>query len=322
MRTVLCVVMDGIGRQPARFGNAVAMARTPSMDFLSLKGLTTSLKAHGPWVGLPGEHDIGNSEVGHNALGAGRIFDQGAKLVQNALNSGAIFQGKAWKKLSQNCLKNNSCLHFIGLLSDGNVHSHEQHLFQMLAEAGRGGIRKIRIHPLFDGRDVPPRSAELHLERLEQTMAPIRASGIDIQIASGGGRMTCTMDRYGADWDMVRHGWQIHVLGKGPRFSQPRDAIRSFRDQGLTDQYFPGFVIADASGPVGAIEDGDSVIFFNFRGDRAIEISQAFDEKNFTAFPRERIPKVCYAGMMEYDGDLHIPAEYLVAPPAIYRHLG
>ncbi len=324
IRKVLTVVMDGVGINPSRFGNAVAMAYTPNMHFLKKHGLFTTLNAHGTAVGLPSDSDIGNSEVGHNALGAGKVYDQGAKLVQNGLADGSLFAGETWQELIKSVKGHNGSLHFIGLLSDGNVHSHQNHLFKMLEKAHQEGVKKLRVHPLLDGRDVPPKSAEQYVESLEAKLSQLRDAGCDARVASGGGRMTTTMDRYEADWSMVERGWHAHVLGLAEHeFASLSAAVAYFRkEDSLVDQNFPAFVIKDNSSPVGTIEDGDGVIFFNFRGDRAIEISRAFTEESFSAFDRHRFPKVFYAGMMEYDGDLHIPNKYLVSPPLIKGTLG
>ena len=320
---VLCVVMDGIGIRASRFGNAVALARKPNLDRLATNSLATTLKAHGTAVGLPSDDDIGNSEVGHNALGAGRIFAQGAKLVQQAIESKAMFQGSGWRQVLGAIAKTSKTLHFIGLLSDGNVHAHEDHLYAMLRQAKFEGCRRIRVHVLFDGRDVGERSAEIYVERLNCVMEELRSSDCDIQVASGGGRMHITMDRYNADWGMVKRGWETHVLGRADhQFTSLAAALAEFRkNRELTDQYLPSFVITENGRPVGPILDGDGVILFNFRGDRAIEISRAFTEASLDAFERERIPKIVFAGMMEYDGDLHIPPLYLVSPPQIDRTL-
>lgn len=320
---VLCVVMDGIGLRASRFGNAVALARKPQLDQLASKSLSTTLKAHGTAVGLPSDDDIGNSEVGHNALGAGRIFAQGAKLVQEAIEARTLFQGTGWRQVVARAATSGQTLHFLGLLSDGNVHAHEDHLYAMLRQAKSDGCRSIRLHVLFDGRDVGERSAELYVERLERVIQELRGPTCDIQVASGGGRMHITMDRYNADWAMVKRGWDAHVLGRADReFPSLAAALADFRkNPELTDQYLPSFVITQGGRPVGTIADGDAVILFNFRGDRAIEISRAFTETNFTPFERERFPQVVFAGMMEYDGDLHIPPLYLVSPPQIDRTL-
>ena len=263
-RKVLSVVMDGIGERDSDFGNAVNLANTPYMRYLKQNGIYRPINAHGTFVGLPSDSDIGNSEVGHNALGAGSVYDQGAKLVSNAIESKSLFGGETWNEIVQGCLKSNSTLHFLGLLSDGNVHSHEQHLYTMMREAVKSGVKRIRIHALIDGRDVGEKSAEIYVDRLDQVISELNMAGADVKVASGGGRMTLTMDRYEADWSMVERGWKHHVLGEGTLFPSLKEAIKFFRkDTTLIDQYLPGFVIGDESGPCGKIGDGDGVIFFN-----------------------------------------------------------
>lgn len=323
-RRVLTVVMDGVGLSASEFGNAVANAKKPNLDWLKQHCLWRTLNAHGTFVGLPSNADIGNSEVGHNALGAGRIFDQGAKLVQNAIATGSLYAGETWKKTLQHVDTTGGTLHFLGLLSDGNVHAHEDHLYSMLRTAKKSGCRAVRVHVLFDGRDVGEKSAETYVNRLETVLNELRSDTFDCLVASGGGRMHITMDRYEADWDMVKRGWDCHVHGKAAnQFTSLGEALAFFRkDDKLTDQYIPAFVITKEQKPVGKIKNGDAVIFFNFRGDRAIEISRAFTEETFSKFDRGIVPKVFYAGMMEYDGDLHIPPQFLVSPPAISDTLG
>lgn len=318
-RRVLTVVMDGVGVSDSTFGNAVANAYKPNLNWLQKNATYRTLLAHGTSVGLPSDSDIGNSEVGHNALGAGRIFDQGAKLVQESIDTGAMFRGECWKQMIAQVKKENSTLHFIGLLSDGNVHAHENHLYAMLREAKKEQAKRVRIHVLFDGRDVGEKSAETYVERLDSVISSLKSADFDIAVASGGGRMNITMDRYGADWTMVERGWQAHVLGHAPQhFDSLKAALAEFRkDSSITDQYIPGFVITKEGKPVGTIQDRDAVVFYNFRGDRAIELSLAFTDPKFDKFDRVRVPNVFYAGMMEYDGDLHIPPKYLVSPPAI-----
>jgi len=315
---LLLIVMDGIGYGTG-VGDAVASASTPTLDMLMDKYPTAKLKAHGTAVGLPGDDDMGNSEVGHNALGAGQVFAQGAKLVTASIDSGNMYASDTWKELTAPC-KNGGTLHFIGLFSDGNVHSHIDHLHDMLIQAKKDGVKRVRLHILTDGRDVREFSADEYVRNFEASIAELWDSEeFDVRIASGGGRMKLTMDRYEADWGMVELGWRTHVLGEGRQFACAEDAIATYRKEidGLSDQNIPPFVIAEDGKPVGTIEDGDSVIFYNFRGDRAIEISRAFEETNFDKFDRVRFPKVLYAGMLEYDGDLHIPSRYLVSPPAI-----
>jgi 2,3-bisphosphoglycerate-independent phosphoglycerate mutase len=320
---VVTVVMDGIGLGKGGDSDGVEMAYTPVLDRLKQEPIYTTLQAHGKAVGLPSDDDMGNSEVGHNALGAGRVFSQGAKLVNAAIASGTIYRGQSWKKIEDRC-KGGAALHLIGLLSDGNVHSHIDHLFAILEHAAQCGINKIRIHGLIDGRDVGPKSALDFFEPLERRCASYLPSDCDFRIASGGGRMITTMDRYEADWSVVERGWKAHVLGEGRAFVSATEAISTYyrEDPEMTDQYMESFVVVDQDGPVGKIENGDAVVLLNFRGDRAIEISQAFEETEFQGFDRKFHPDVFYAGMMQYDGDANIPKNYLVEPPAIDNTLG
>ncbi len=314
---VVTIVMDGVGLAPDSAGNAVAEAYTPTLDMLRENYPMLKLKAHGTAVGLPSDDDMGNSEVGHNALGAGQVFAQGAKLVTQSIESGKIFASDTWKTLIGN-LGDGSTLHFIGLFSDGNVHSHIDHLKAMILKAKEEKVKRVRIHILIDGRDVGETSALDYILPFEEFLNSLRSNDFDIMIASGGGRMKITMDRYEADWSMVELGWKTHVLGEGRQFASAEEAVVTYRKEyGVIDQDLPPFVIAKDGKPVGTIEDGDSVIFYNFRGDRSIEISKAFEDTNFTKFDRVRFPRVIYAGMLEYDGDLHIPSRYLVSPPEI-----
>jgi 2,3-bisphosphoglycerate-independent phosphoglycerate mutase len=316
---VLLVVMDGIGCGAGDEADAVKIAMTPTLDRLWAPGVRAELRAHGKAVGLPSDDDMGNSEVGHNALGAGKIYAQGALLVGRAIKSGELYEGPAWKQVIERGVRGGA-IHFIGLLSDGNVHSHIDHLFAMLDHAAKAGCKKLYVHALLDGRDVPPTSALEYVDRTEQFLARLRDAGIDARIVSGGGRMKITMDRYEADWHMVERGWHTHVLADERVFDSARQAILTLREEhpGIIDQDLPPFIVA----PPTPMQDGDAVVMFNFRGDRAIEISRAFDDESFDKFDRVRRPDVFYTGMMEYDGDLHVPKHYLVSPPAIERPMG
>lgn len=311
--------MDGIGRGAGDEADAVSIAATPTLDRLWVPGARAELRAHGKAVGLPSDDDMGNSEVGHNALGAGKIYAQGALLVGRAIQSGALFEGAVWQQILERGGRGGA-VHFLGLLSDGNVHSHLDHLEAMLARAAASGCRRLYVHALLDGRDVPPTSALEYVDRTERFLGQLRTQGIDARIVSGGGRMVITMDRYEADWAMVERGWRTHVLADARPFPSAQQAIETARAErpGGTDQDLPPFVVE----PRAPIADGDAVVMFNFRGDRAIEISRAFDDDQLDRFDRVRRPDVLYAGMMEYDGDLHIPAHYLVSPPAIERPMG
>ena len=322
---VLTIVMDGVGLAPDTISNAVAGAYTPTLDMLMEKYPMVSLKAHGTAVGLPSDDDMGNSEVGHNALGAGQVFAQGAKLVSNSIESGKMFISDTWQTIVNNVKTSGGVLHFLGLFSDGNVHSHIDHLKAMIVRAKEEGIKTVRVHILIDGRDVGETSALDYILPFEDFLASLRTADFDIKIASGGGRMKITMDRYEADWSMVERGWQTHVLGEGRQFASAAEAVETYRAElGVIDQDLPPFVIAENGAPVGTVNDGDSVIFYNFRGDRSIEISKAFDAPagEFDKFDRVRVPSVVYAGMLEYDGDLHIPSRYLVSPPEITNTMG
>jgi 2,3-bisphosphoglycerate-independent phosphoglycerate mutase len=320
---VVTVIMDGMGIGSADARDGVFSGYTPVLDRLAEEPLRLQLQAHGRAVGLPDDGDMGNSEVGHNALGAGRVFAQGARLVNEAIASGAVFAGEAWCKVVRRA-REGGTVHFLGLLSDGNVHSHIDQLFALLEHCAVSGISRVRVHTLLDGRDVEQRSALHYLARLEEKLTALNSAGHDYRIASGGGRMVTTMDRYNANWAVVEAGWQAHVLGQGRAFSSASAAVEAFyqEDPEMTDQYMPAFVVVDPAGPVGKIVDGDAVVFFNFRGDRAIQISRAFEEADFTEFDRRRWPKIFYAGLMQYDGDALIPKNFLVEPPAIAGTLG
>ena len=316
---LLTIVMDGVGIAPDNGANAVAAAHTPTLDRIMKEYPTLAIKAHGTAVGLPSDDDMGNSEVGHNALGSGQVFAQGAKLVSQSIDTGIIFESETWRELISGVKASGGTLHFLGLFSDGNVHSHIDHLKALIENSKKDGVSRVRVHILLDGRDVGETSALDYVLPFEEYISALRSPDFDIRIASGGGRMKITMDRYEANWGMVEAGWKTHVLGEGRAFASAEEAITTYRQEtGVIDQDLPPFVIAENGKPVGTVEDGDSVIFFNFRGDRSIEISKAFEEgESFDKFDRVRVPKVLYAGMLEYDGDLHIPSKYLVNPPAI-----
>ncbi|MHA1111440.1 MAG: 2,3-bisphosphoglycerate-independent phosphoglycerate mutase [Promethearchaeota archaeon] len=336
---LLLIVMDGLGIGKKDKGDAVFLADPPNIQRLEReckeKALYRSIFAHGPHVGLPSEGDMGNSEVGHNAIGSGQIYDQGAKLVDHDLKTGRMFQTDVWKKLTDSVKNTENTVHLIGLLSDGNVHSHIHQLYGILDGLANSGVKKVRIHPLLDGRDVPAKSALNFIRPLENKLKLIKEEHqFDYRIASGGGRMYVTMDRYESDWGVVKRGWYTHVLGmieeadissgyKG-YYKSAEEAITHGREcfPDTNDQTAYPFVIVDEEGkPTGKITDGDVVINFNFRGDRAIQISKAFEMDEFDKFERLSFPKVEYAGLLEYDDEAHIPSQYLVQPPDIQHTL-
>ncbi|MCR5055923.1 MAG: 2,3-bisphosphoglycerate-independent phosphoglycerate mutase [Clostridia bacterium] len=320
---VVTIVMDGVGVSENAEGNAVKSANKPVLDKLLATYPNMLLKAHGKAVGLPSDDDMGNSEVGHNAIGAGKVYSQGAKLVNESIESGDMYKADGWREIIANVKANNSTLHFLGLFSDGNVHSHINHLKAMIKEAKAEGVKRVRIHILLDGRDVGETSALDYVLPFEEYIGGLRDDSFDVCIASGGGRMAITMDRYEANWKMVEIGWATHVEGKGRQFASAEEAIKTYREElHVIDQDLPAFVIAKDGKPLGTISDGDSVIFYNFRGDRAQEISRAFENKDLDTIKREVIPNVCYAGMLQYDGDAHIPSRFLVNPPSIKNTMG
>ena len=319
-KPIVLVIMDGVGKGDGGSGDAVVVAKTPTLDNLLATCPHTYLKAHGTAVGLPSDEDMGNSEVGHNALGCGQVYSQGAKLVGESIENGSLYASETWKALVANA--EGKAMHFLGLLSDGNVHSNIHHLIALLKQAKAEGVKKVYCHILLDGRDVPATSALEYVEMLENVLAELKGEGYDYAIASGGGRMQVTMDRYEANWGMVEKGWQTHVQGIGRQFASAAEAIETYRaETGCIDQDLPAFVVARNGEPVAKIANGDSVVLFNFRGDRAQEISLAFDRKDFDKFDRGDYTGVMFAGMLQYDADLNIPENYLLQPPVITNTL-
>lgn len=319
------IVLDGWGEANANQYNCIHVAETPTMDSFK-QGAPDRwrlIRAHGKAVGLPTEDDMGNSEVGHNALGAGRIYAQGAKLVDLALASGKIYEGEGFKYVKESF--ETGTLHLIGLLSDGGVHSRLDQLQLLLKGSVEHGAKKIRVHILTDGRDVLDGSSVGFVETLEKDLAQLREKGVDAQIASGGGRMYVTMDRYENDWDVVKRGWDAQVLGEAPhKFKSAVEAVKKLRGEpNANDQYLPPFVIIDENGKaVGPIVDGDAVVTINFRADRMVMLAKALEYEDFDKFDRVRFPKIRYAGMLQYDGELKLPSRYLVSPPEIERTSG
>lgn len=321
---LVLVILDGVGLEAPAADNAVTSATAPFLhEVLSghlgaMPLISVPIQAHGLAVGLPSDADMGNSEVGHNIMGAGRIFDQGAKQVEEALRSGDIW-GQPWANVMSHALHT---IHFIGLLSDGNVHSHIRHLQILLTKAAEEGATRLVVHPLFDGRDVIDGTSNQFLQQLEDILANITSRfACTAIVGSGGGRMNTTMDRYDADWDIVRNGWSAHAVGTARPFRSATEALTTLRaeDSAVSDQYLPAFTVVDATGvPVGAMHDDDAVVLFNFRGDRMVEIYRALTEEPFTAFERGALPQnLLVVGLTMYDGDLGIPAQYLVPPTRV-----
>ena len=320
------VVLDGWGVGAADETNAVNKANLPVMSRLIRGCPYTQLWTHGKYVGLPNEKDMGGSEVGHMTMGAGMVMEQGPTLIQNLLQSGEFFENPVLSRIIQNCVERDTPLHLLGLLSNGNIHSHVDHTEAIIRHAFQSGIRRCYLHALLDGRDVGVQSALDFTEPFEKLFSELKGQrpGIDYAFASGGGREVITMDRDN-NWEKIETGWQIHVQGQSEnQFPSIRDAIEHFRKQNpeIIDQDIPGFVIIRKGEAVGRIEDQHALIFTNFRGDRATEFSQAVLADDFPYFERYRCPEVLFAGMTQYDQDNQIPPDYLVGTPVVEEPFG
>lgn len=303
VRPVVLVVMDGWGMSPSTEGNAIAHAKTPNLDRLYSSYPWTTLATSGEAVGLiPGQ--MGDSNVGHLNIGAGRIVYQWLGLIGKAIRSGEFAQNSAILEGMKRAKQKERALHLMGLVSDGGVHSHIDHLIALLRMAKDQGLQRVYVHAFLDGRDVPPQSAKGYLERLEQEMASIGVG----QIATVTGRYYI-MDR-DKRWERVQLGWEALAHGKGVHASSAFEAVEQSYAKGENDEFVKPTVIArDGQKPV-TIENDDSVFFFNFRADRAREISHVLLDDEFDGFERGLRPKVWMAGMTEYEKSLSIPQAF------------
>jgi 2,3-bisphosphoglycerate-independent phosphoglycerate mutase len=320
------VVLDGWGVGAADETNAVNRANLPVMSRLIHGCPYTQLWTHGKYVGLPNEKDMGGSEVGHMTMGAGMVMEQGPTLIQDLLQSGEFFENPVLSRIIQNCVERDTPLHLLGLLSNGNIHSHVDHTEAIIRHAFQSGIRRCYLHALLDGRDAGVQSALDFTEPFEKLFSELKGQrpGIDYAFASGGGREVITMDRDN-NWEKIETGWRIHVQGQSEnQFPSIRDAIEHFRKQNpeIIDQDIPGFVIIRNGEAVGRIEDQHALIFTNFRGDRATQFSRAVLADEFPYFERYRCPEVLFAGMTQYDQDNQIPPDYLVGTPVVEEPFG
>lgn len=341
---IVLAILDGVGLAPEGPGNAVSRARTPFLARAASEYLHLALDASGEAVGLtPGQ--MGNSEVGHNTMGAGKAVRQGIAQVDAAFRDGSIFEGEGWKGAINTVLgdrggfdkneemmynkkigpANQATLHFAGILSDGGVHSDIRHLYKMIEKAYDAGVRRIRVHAVFDGRDVGPHTARKYVHDFEEFAK--RFVGADIRIADGGGRMVYVADRYESDWGVVARGWDAMVNAQAEYYFKSVDEAFEILERiqpGCQDQYLPAFVIVDEQEqPVGKVSKGDAMIYFDFRADRAIEIAQAFTYWDFPYFDRGdyRPTDVFFAGMAEYNSDTHVPQYRLVEPVSFGKTL-
>ncbi|SVB97250.1 uncharacterized protein METZ01_LOCUS250104, partial [marine metagenome] len=323
---LIVVVLDGWGVAPSGPGNAIRKARLPVMGELLGKSPYTELWTHGHYVGLPGKKDLGGSEVGHMTMGAGEVIEQGPSLIGNLIRSGEFFENETLRGLLDNCIEKELPLHLVGLLSDGNIHSHIDHFEAVIQEACRAGVSHCYVHALLDGRDVAVQSATDYTDRLEKLFGELMCLNpeCDYAFASGGGRETITMDR-DLNWAKIEAGWQVHVRGESNnRFESMEQAILHFRgiQPDIIDQDLPEFVITLHGSPVGPILDGHSVIFMNFRGDRALQFSKALLSEDFSHFDRNPLPRIKFASMMQYDLDNLFPPQFLARSPRVERPFG
>ena len=279
--TVL-MILDGYGLNEQKEGNAIAQAKTPVMDRLMAECPFVKGNASGMAVGLP-DGQMGNSEVGHLNMGAGRIVYQELTRITKEIQDGTFFENPALLEAVENCKKNGSALHLFGLLSDGGVHSHNTHLYGLLELAKRNSLSKVYVHCFLDGRDTPPESGKGFVQELEKEMERVGVG----EIASVMGRYYA-MDRDN-NYDRVKLAYDALTKGEGEKESSATAAVQASYDAGKTDEFVMPTVIWKNDAPVALIQDKDSVIFFNFRPDRAREITRAFCDNEFKGFERKRL---------------------------------
>ena len=307
---MLLLICDGWGHAPPSEGNAISRARTPIYDRWLAQHPWTLLEASGEAVGLP--HGVmGNSEVGHLTLGAGRMVAQDLLRIDLSLRDGSFFENPELTAAIQHARRKGSTLHLMGLLSDGGVHSHERHLLGLLELAARAGVPRVRVHAFTDGRDTPPKSALHYLATLEDALG--KSGG---KIATVSGRYYA-MDR-DKRWDRVARAYAALVFSSGLHAESAAEAVGAAYERDETDEFIQPTVITEAGEPVGLIRDGDAVIFFNFRADRARQITRAFTEADFSEFPRPKPPRLHFVCFTTYKKEFGLPVAF---PPQPLTHI-
>lgn len=300
---VALLIMDGFGINPSDYGNAIAAAKTPNLDRYFAQYPNTTIGASGLDVGLP-DGQMGNSEVGHTNIGAGRIVYQQLVKISKSIEDGSFFENPALTAAMRSAKEKGKALHLMGLVSPGGVHSHMTHLFGLVEMAKRFGLQKVYVHAFLDGRDVPPSSAA---EYMEETVAKLKEIGVG-KVATVMGRYYA-MDRDNA-WDRVEKAYEAMVYGKGIEENDPVEAIRNSYANGVTDEFMIPAVIAGGA----TIEPDDSVVFFNFRPDRARQITRSLVDPDFKSFPRQKgFFPLCYVCMAQYDAKM--PNVSVAFPP-------
>ena len=293
-RPTVLMILDGYGLNDKTEGNAVALAKTPVMDKLMKEYPFVKGYASGLAVGLP-DGQMGNSEVGHINMGAGRIVYQELTRITKEIEDGSFFENEELKDAMNNCKKNDSSLHLYGLLSDGGVHSHNTHLYALLEMAKKEGLDKVYVHCFLDGRDTPPASGKDFVSALADKMKEI-----------GVGKIAAVMGRYYAmdrdnNWDRVEKAWDAMVKGEGEQTDDAVAGVQASYDAGVTDEFVVPMVVTENGKPVATINENDSVIFYNFRPDRAREITRAFCADDFDGFDRGKRMNLTYVCFAEYD---------------------
>ena len=293
-KPVVLMILDGYGLNERHDGNAIYEAKTPVMDRLMAECPFVKGNASGLAVGLP-DGQMGNSEVGHLNMGAGRIVYQELTRITKSIGDGDFFTNEAFLQAVENCKRHDSALHLFGLVSDGGVHSHNTHIYGLLELAKRNGLQKVFVHCFLDGRDTPPASGKEFVAQLEEKMKEI-----------GVGRVASVMGRYYAmdrdnRWDRVELAYQALTKGEGHTNASATGGIQASYDEGKTDEFVIPTVVTENGTPVGVIHDQDSVIFYNFRPDRAREITRAFCDEAFKGFEREKRLELVYVCFTDYD---------------------
>jgi len=309
-KQAILVIMDGWGWREERDGNAVRLARTPNVDALWERFPHTLINGSGPYVGLP-EGQMGNSEVGHLNLGAGRVVYQDIVRISRAVADGSFF-ANATLGAAMDAARGKA-LHLIGLLSDGGVHSHQKHLYALLRMARDRGLERVYVHAVLDGRDTPPHNGVKYIAALEEEMKAIGTGAVATVV----GRYYC-MDR-DKRWERTRRAYDLYTLGEGARAASARAAVEASYAGGVTDEFVEPVPIAGkGQAPLALVGDGDAVIFFNFRADRARQITRAFTDADFAGFERRAFPHVHYACMTRYDESMTLPVAF---PPEERTHI-
>jgi 2,3-bisphosphoglycerate-independent phosphoglycerate mutase len=305
----ILIVMDGWGWRRETDGNAIRLANTPNVDMLWNDYPHTLINGSGPYVGLP-EGQMGNSEVGHLNLGAGRVVYQDIMRISRAIDDGSFFDNKVLIDAMESA--KNGALHLLGLLSDGGVHSHQDHLYALVRMAKESGVERVFVHTILDGRDTPPHNGIKYLEALEEQLRDIGVG----RIASIVGRYYC-MDR-DKRWDRVERAYNLYTAGEGERTSNVADAINRSYERDVTDEFVEPICMVEDDTPVGVVRDGDTIVFFNFRSDRAREITAAFTRDDFDGFQRKIRPTVHFTCMTQYDENFDLPEAF---PPETHKNI-